>query len=513
MVTEVGILAEDFRQLFSGLERAHGTYNLSDPEFRDNGKQIGRALTKHEPVTIELWKNHLGGRLGLGIIPIRDGDTAVFGAIDVDVYQGTSHKDIARKLANAKLPLAVCRSKSGGAHIFCFSREPVPASNMQTKLKEIASFLGFGGCEIFPKQTKIMSSQGDVGQWINMPYFNGVRGMRYCVNIDGDALTPEQFIEFAMSIRVEKDWFSKLVVVQNEFVDGPPCLQTLAQLTYPDGTRNDGLFNIGVYLRKAHPDSWEQELDTYNHRYMSPPLSMTEVQGVVKSLRRKTYAYACSKSPINAHCNAALCRTREHGVGGGGGGRFPTLGGLTMLATNPPVWFWSVDDHRIEFTTAEMQDPRAFQRKCMEALHYMPPIPTTPIWQAAINHAMESLTIVEAPEDASPDGQFWAMVEKFCSGRAQAQNRSEILLGKPFTDDAEKKTYFRMQDLLSFLDRHKFRTFAVNKVASLLKDHGAKHSVTTISGKTLNLWSIQSFARQTKGFDVPDSVKEGEAPF
>ena len=39
--------------------------------------------------------------------------------------------------------------------------------------------------------------------------------------------------------------------------DGPPCLQILCAEKISEGGRNNGLFNIGVYLRKAFPDSWE----------------------------------------------------------------------------------------------------------------------------------------------------------------------------------------------------------------------------------------------------------------
>jgi hypothetical protein len=36
------------------------------------------------------------------------------------------------------------------------------------------------------------------------------------------------------------------------------------------GTRNNGLFNIGVYLKKFDPDNWEKLLEKYNQKYMSP---------------------------------------------------------------------------------------------------------------------------------------------------------------------------------------------------------------------------------------------------
>ena len=97
--------------------------------------------------------------------------------------------------------------------------------------------------------------------------------------------------------------------------DGPPCLQILAQNKISEGGRNNGLFNLGVYLRKAYPDTWDAELLTYNMQYLDPPLPLGEVNIVAKQLEKKDYAYKRNDSPINAHCNKTLCLTRRHGIG------------------------------------------------------------------------------------------------------------------------------------------------------------------------------------------------------
>lgn len=501
-------LAERFMRLFAGMKQAYGTYNINST--REDGKRIGAAVTKRGEVTVELWEKHLAGTQGLGIVPIREDNTCHFGAIDVDVYN-LDHKDLANKIIRNSLPLIPCRTKSGGVHLYCFSRDPVPASSMKTKLGEVAAFLGYGGQEIFPKQTQILVDQGDVGQWINMPYFSGVRGMRYAVSKSGDAMSPEQFLEYAYDHLAPTSWFSALLIISQEFEDGPPCLQVLSQLGYPDGTRNNGLYNIGVYLKRSHPDDWETTIDDYNHKYMEPPLPISDVQGVIKSLKKKDYTYGCAKQPIAQHCNAALCRTRKYGVGSGTTGRFPMLGGLTKLNTKPPIWFWTIDGVRMELSTEDLQDPRRFQRRCMDYINMMPQLPGAPVWQAAVQHAMDTVTVIEAPVDASPEGQFWEMVEKFCTGRAQAQTLEEIALGKPFSDSG--RTNFRLQDLLAFFSRQKFFEFRSTKIASLLRDAGAEHHFSMLKGRGTNYWSLPEFARQESPFDIPGIIKEGEAPF
>lgn len=511
-MSNVGLaLAPRFLTTFAGMSQAYGTYDLSKQQIRESdGKREGSAYTRHAPVTEELWARHLNGEMGIGIVPIREDNTCLFGAIDVDVYSGMDHQELAMKCSRLRLPLVVCRSKSAGAHLYGFATIPIDAIKMQSKMREIASILGFGNSEIYPKQTRLLVKEGDVGQWINMPYFNGVRGMRYAVDVEGNAMSPENFLDYVEMIRKDPSWFDEPIVLSQEFPDGPPCLQVLANLGYPKGTRNDGLYNIGVYLKKSDPDNWENQLDVLNHKFMLPPLSLPEVQGVAKSLKRKDYNYTCTKQPICQHCNAALCRARKFGVGGGQG-RFPSLGGLTKLDTKPPMWFWTVDGVRMELTTADMQDPRAFQRRCMDYINQMPPTPSGPTWQAAVQHAMDSVTVVEAPDDASPEGQFWEMVESFCTGRGQAMTKEEIVLGRPFTEGG--RTYFRLIDLVTFLQIHKFVEFRTVKISSLLNEHGSDHHVDNFKGRTVNYWSIPSFAAQNRPFDLPDTSNGAKNPF
>jgi hypothetical protein len=383
----------------------------------------------------------------------------------------------------------------------------------RAKLSEIAMLMGFGNCEIFPKQNAIDAD--GIGNWINVPYFGGVRGLRYCVNADGNALTPEQFIQRAEEWAVEPDWFDKKLVVVEEFADGPPCLQALCQSGFPNGTRNNGLYNIGVYLKKAKPDDWKNELDVFNHRYMQPALLMSEVLGTIKSISKKDYAYQCHQQPLVSHCNSALCRTRKFGVGGGNGngtsGRFPTLEGLIKIATEPPLWVWTIEGKKVQLTTNELQNPIEFQKRCMETICMMPLVPSRPVWTAAVQHAMETVTIVEAPPDASDSGQFWEHVESFCTGRAQALSKKEIVLGKPCTEAG--RTYFRMSDLIAYLNRKKFTKFSAPNIAAMLQEVGAQHHASNFSGHTCNYWSLAEFSKSSDPLDLPPEIGDTKEAF
>ena len=100
-----------FKSIFYGLDRAYGQYK-SDGQLV-NGKAGGKAIIKKAPVTDLLWIDHIEGKdPSLGIIPINEDNKCVWGCIDVDKYT-LDHKGIILKINNYKLPLTVCRSKSG----------------------------------------------------------------------------------------------------------------------------------------------------------------------------------------------------------------------------------------------------------------------------------------------------------------------------------------------------------------------------------------------------------------
>jgi hypothetical protein len=155
-------MKEKFKQIFEGLKIAYGQYQKG--ERGENGKQGGKAFIVRGNVTDDLWENHLKGEgPALGIIPITENNTCRWGCIDIDEYN-FNHLVLITNIRKLKLPLIVCRSKSGGAHVFLFTKEFISASLMQGTLKKMAKMLGYEGCEIFPKQTEILVERGDTGQ-------------------------------------------------------------------------------------------------------------------------------------------------------------------------------------------------------------------------------------------------------------------------------------------------------------------------------------------------------------
>jgi hypothetical protein len=491
-------------KLFRGLDRAYGTYDVEGAKD-GSSKLIGKAVTMSKPVTERIWEKHLSGEQGVGIVPIDDEGKSSFGAIDIDVYNGLDLQEIALKIYDFKLPLVPIRSKSGGCHLYLFLKDPISAATVQRKLREFAAAMGHGSAEVFPKQTRLLTERGDAGNWINMPYFGLNDTDRWAVKRSGERMMVDEFLEYAESMSVsEAELDSAGLDVAEELKDGPPCLEHLLAHGLPAGTRNDGLFNIGVFLRKAFPDRWQQELEEYNIKYLSPPLSASEVISVQRSVEKKEYGYTCHKPPIKAHCQASKCRLRKFGVGPSQG--MPVLTGLTKYDSQPPIWFLDVDGGgRIELSTEDLQNQIRFQRRCMDTLNLMTPLQQKVVWQSIVQNLLEGVVIIEAPVDATPTGQLLEQLERFCCSRVQARNKEEMLLGKPWKN--EGRHYFRLVDFISYLERQKIQHPGLHRVTSILKDNAAEHHFYNLKGKGTNCWSVPEFIEQASSHE-PIRVEE-----
>jgi len=131
-----------------------------------------------------------------------------WGCIDVDKYS-MDIKSTIKKIRELKLPLFPYRSKSGGLHLFLHIDGVITASEMINKLTEIAGVLGFGDCEIFPKQRTINVELGTIGNWLNLPYFNAEMTMRYALDDNGHSIPFEKLPEAVSKFRLKpKDFYA-----------------------------------------------------------------------------------------------------------------------------------------------------------------------------------------------------------------------------------------------------------------------------------------------------------------
>jgi hypothetical protein len=484
---------EKLMALFSGLDRAYGTYLVNGTTKYAGKKLIGPRETISAPVTADLWKKHLEGEKRIGIVPIKDDGTVLFSALDIDVYgKEDEHPVFIKKMKELGVPLVPCRSKSGALHLYLFLKQPLPADIVVSWMREISILLGYGECEIFPKQVALLTSRGDVGNWINMPYFGGDQGTVKAVKEDGSFMSVEEFL--AHSEEMKQGSLISIDAQEAEIADlpeAPPCLLALARNKVSEGSRNDCLFAFGVYAKRAFPDDVLGTLERVNEKYFEEPLEEREVSSVSHFVNTKDYLYPCKKPHLKKFCNSKVCKTKKYGIQAAE--KAFTLKNLSKYDSTPPIWFIDVENvGRLELTTEELYSQINFQKKCMDTLNFIPPPVKGPEWHETVNALLKSVDIIHAPEEASPSGQLMAHLEKFCTGRAQARSKEELLLpDKPWHSDG--KHHFKLSDLMAFLERNGFKDMKANKVAALISDRGGNTHKYTIQGKIVNIWTFPEF--------------------
>ena len=173
-----------------------------------DGKKSGSSFTSSYAHTEEMWKAHLEGTKfevktknkviqadSLGLCPIRSDSMCSWGAIDLDEYK-PDVKELYKKIKSLNVPFIPFKSKSGGIHIYIFLTEPVKALLLREKLHSIKNI--FGDCKpdkIFPVQKYLNLEKGSAGSWINLPYHNVKKTVRYMIKEDGNPATIEEFFE------------------------------------------------------------------------------------------------------------------------------------------------------------------------------------------------------------------------------------------------------------------------------------------------------------------------------
>jgi hypothetical protein len=434
-------MIEKFIQIFKGLERAHGCTNVA-PVTEDGVKVKGQSFVRRQPVTPELWKDHIEGKQSLGIIPIRDDNKCIWGCVDIDSYAGFDHKNLINKIKEAKLPLVVCRSKSGGAHVFLFVSEPIEAELMRDKLTGIKTVLGYGGSEVFPKQIKL-KSQDDTGNFLNLPYFNGNQSTRYAFTGDGEAATLEEFYELYDYVKQTPQQVRKIKIERpkTEYSDAPPCIELMAINKIPEGGRNNALFHYAVYAKQKWPSEWKSRLTMFNIAASTTSLSESEVDTIKKQHEKKEWGYKCNDVPMCNLCDKKLCRTRKYGIGEEI--VFPLLSDLQKVKLEKPYYYLNVDGERLHLENVKfLKQQSLFQEACMEQLDFKPPTVKPKDWDMIINPLMKNHEPVEPPEGVTTQDQLQNHLEEYCLNRQVSTDKNDLKKGGVWTNEGNHHFVF-----------------------------------------------------------------------
>lgn len=464
--------------LYGGLHRARGKNEILKT-FDEKGKRKSKNYTLHSDYEEENWEAHLNGLEGLGVIPITDDATCNWGAIDIDIYPLDLIK-LEEQIRSVKLPFVVLRTKSGGAHLTVYFEHFENCSEVRSKMAEAAVALGLGDREIYPKQVKLANSN-DVGNWLNMPYFNYKDTDRYAV-INGERADIETFIEYAESLKLPSIDLLVIPEATHELYDGPPCLQHFVLTKAGPGERNNVLFNLGVYSRLKYESDWETKVEDFNRDYIDPPLNHREVGTIVKSLEKKNYAFTCNNPPICNHCNREACKGREFGVTA-----FQhvdigiVLDSISKMNSEPPMWILSLEGIRAEVETDELLDQNKFRKVCVNVLNKIPGRMKAEEWDKFIRNKLAEIEIIEMPVETRATDLVVQLLPKFFESTPKARHPSEIPLGRWYTED--NYHVFRGQDFIKFIDRNNVE-IDNRRLWGVLSKNGVSSKVM----RTMELW-------------------------
>jgi len=151
-------LIMQFARLFQGRIDAYG-----------DGGANPRAV--RQPVTTDVFSGHLTGLLPIGIYPIRDDGTVMWGCVDIDFDDIDLAFELAEEISEfshgSNQPW-VERSRSKGYHVWVFFRDPVPAIDVRAGLLHCCDKIGYSPKEVNPKQGCL--EEGQLGNFVRLPY-------------------------------------------------------------------------------------------------------------------------------------------------------------------------------------------------------------------------------------------------------------------------------------------------------------------------------------------------------
>lgn len=457
-------LIDRYFRLFKGNQRSVGRFNPKN----------GKMTTDHEEPTFVDVRRHITGEFGLGVVPIMDDNMCWWGAVDIDNHgqdEDIPIGPIDQRLLATNIPAVPCRSKSGGVHIYVFFDKPWPAPRAKLYLSMIAKDVKYPNAEIFPKQSKLSrvtnSDDKQRGNWLNMPYFGGDSGLRYAYR-NGKRLSLESFLDLAESMKMTDVLYAQRIRAENP--DAPPCVQQMLIDGVGKGQRNEALYQISVYSRKAFPDNYVDKAREFNTITFDPPLPRAEAERTISSASRPDYRYRCGEEPQKSVCDRDVCLKRRCGITPvdvetqSALSELPTFSELIKYTTDPVRWELKVNDKIItNVETEDLLDWKFMRRAIAERLTKILPIIKNQEWERVLQPLMAEARVMMAPEDASVSGLIRARLREFAAKAIdlkddkKVEDRQALLRGLPIISvrDDQRVVMFRAQDFVQYLKRTK----------------------------------------------------------
>ena len=485
-------------------------YKLYQSNGRSVGKfdpKTGKMHTAYQQPTPEDFRLHLRGTDGVGCVPILDDNTCTWAAIDIDNHGQDEDIPIGpvdEKITLNSLPLIACRSKSGGIHCYIFFSDPQPASKVRSLLEEFARLVGYAGSEIFPKQAVLRAGQDgtkQLGNWINLPYLGADRTNRYAYK-NGKKLRLEEFLSIAESLKLKSEDLRKFLLIGYD--GSPPCVRQMIELGVDSGQRNEAMFNVVVFLRKAEMDI-KNESTRLNGQIFTKPLPRAELTRTVLSASRPEYSYRCSEEPMKTYCNREACLESKFGISVKeyeevtAAATLPVFSDLIKYIAEPVRWEMKIDGKRVtNIQTPQLLDWRAMREIIADKLTKIVPMIKATEWERILDPIMKEARIYQTPDDASTAGVIRQKLKEFASKTdltnrgGNTDDRKALTRGMPCVQlyDGDRCVMFRAQDFVNFLKRTKSEELKGMNLWFAVRDMGCLHTKLRAGNHNINVWAI-----------------------
>ena len=506
-------------RLFRGNSRSYGCWNPDKPKAKQSLTEKNHEGFKPE-VFEAAFAAHLDGGIGVGIVPVRDDGTTMWGAIDLDNHGSDKDIDIKaveKKVADKGFPLVPCRSKSGGVHLYIFFSEPVRADMVKSVLTRWAKELEVDGVDcIYPKQGRLsVNSEGvqALGNWINLPYHGSTNGdgagVRFAVS-NGKKLTLEAFLLHAESNAMEAAELQR--AFSDDLSELPPCLKARLQSGgFAGGERNEGTYQAAVFCRKRDPETARDAAHDLAIRLMPDnPLSFKERDKTIRSaVGSRSSNYKCQN--FQDVCDREACRKLKYGISEGeyeqmqARSTMPKFHGLIKYRNAEPMRFdlsvGEEDAARVieGLTIDELVSFPELRKAVMAKTHVVLPRLKADEWDAVLRALFEEVRIEDVPDDSTPEGMVRIRLFEFLrkadlkSEGDVAKDREALVRGVPVVQlyHDERVVMFRHVDFVAYLA--KTRTDAIKNKDLWFRASrhmGVQNTRVRVGKNTIPVWFL-----------------------
>jgi len=183
----------------------------------------------------------------------------------------------------------------------------------------------------------------------------------------------------------------------------------------------------------------------------------------------------------------------------------PVITSIKKMNSDPPVWFLDVEGAKIECSTDDLQRWDRFQKLLINVLHNPFGMIPQGEWLLTIQEALSRMTeTIDVGEDAGAKGEFHELLETYLTNRQRGLKEEDMLSGRPWEAEEEKRFYFSLSRLHRFLEREGLKGLIKPQIVTRIHDLGGNHATRDIKGKKLNLhWIPSDVVQATPSVSTP----------